>query len=92
MIWWLIRILFFTAFMVLEIRLSKGKNGFVGLIPPFCAACVSALIYLALEKKVSFFGVAMDNVIAFGVIAVLLVVIYIYCRFQRSGEIDETNT
>lgn len=89
MIWWLIRILFFTAFVMLEIKLAKGKNGFVGIIPPFCAACVSVLIYLAIENKMSFFGIAMDNVISFGVIAILLLVVYFYCRFQRKGEIDE---
>ncbi len=91
MIWWLIRVLFFAAFIVLEIRLSQTDSRWLGLVPPACFALFSVGLYLLYANKVEFFGIALDNVIAFAALALLMMVIYFVIRFKRAKSEEESN-
>lgn len=91
MIWWLIRLLFFAAIIVLEIRLSKTENWWLGLIPPACFALFAGGICLLYVNKVDFFGIALDNVIAFAGLALLMMGIYFAIRFKRLKPEEESN-
>lgn len=91
MIWWLIRVLFFAAFIVLEIRLSRTDNKWLGLIPPACFAVFAGGLYLLYADKVEFFGIAMDNVIAFSGLALLMLIIYFVIRFKGVETEEEVN-
>ncbi len=91
MIWWLIRVLFFAAFIVLEIRLSQTESRWLGLIPPACFALFAGVLCLFYVNKVEFFGIALDNVISFAGLALLMMGIYFVIRFKRIKSEDEAN-
>lgn len=91
MIWWLIKALFLAAFVALQLRLSHSDKKFLGLIPPAGFALGSVVLYFLYVNDVQFVGIALDNVVSFAALALILMAVYFVCLVKRNSGKDKIN-